>query len=74
MADAGMFRLLVPKSAATQTSVELIAASRVLAAKVAYCADIIDEERRIPAELAGEIGTIARFRGETALALYQGKA
>lgn len=46
----------------TPTSAELIATARVLAAKVASSADVIEEERRIPAALAGEMADANLFR------------
>ncbi len=41
---------------------ELIDAARALAVKVAECADTIEEERRIPAELAGEMADAGLFK------------
>lgn len=46
----------------SSTSTDLVASARTLAAKVADAADAIDEERRIPAELAGEMADAGLFR------------
>ncbi len=47
---------------ATPSAAELIASARALAAKVADCADTIESERRIPADLAGELADAGLFR------------
>lgn len=43
-------------------SAKHIETARSLAAKVAECADRIDDERRIPADLAGEMADVGMFR------------